>query len=200
MDICCLDLEGVLVPEIWIEVADHYQIEDLRATTRDIPDYDELMRGRLEILDRHGISLPDIQKVIADMGPLPGARGFLDWLREEAQVILLSDTFYEFAMPLMRQLGYPTLLCHSLECDKDGRVTDYRLRHKDSKLQAVQALRQLGFSIVAAGDSYNDTAMLTEADHGFLFRPPQSVREEFPDLPVATNYRELQTGLERVLN
>ena len=192
MKIACLDLEGVLVPEIWINVAERTGIEALRRTTRDEPDYDRLMRGRLEILDRHGLGLPDIQRVISTMGPLEGAREFLDWLRERFQVLILSDTFYEFAAPLMAQLGRPTLFCHRLETDGSGRITGYRIRLADQKRLSVRALHGLAFEVVAAGDSYNDTAMLAEADAGILFRPPENVVREFPQFPVTHTYEELR--------
>lgn len=191
MQIACLDLEGVLVPEIWINVAERTGIKELRATTRDIPDYDALMRQRLRILDEHGLKLADIQQVIAGMGPLPGALEFLNRLREKFQVIILSDTFYDFAAPLMKQLGHPTLLCHRLKIDGDGRVADYHLRMPDQKREAVKALHHLKFNVIAAGDSYNDTTMLAEADAGILFCPPQNVIEQFPQFPVATTYNEL---------
>lgn len=191
MQIACLDLEGVLVPEIWINVAERTGIEALQATTRDIPDYDLLMRQRLRILDEHGLKLADIQAVIAGMGPLPGAHDFLNRLRERFQVIILSDTFYDFAAPLMKQLGHPTLLCHRLKIDGGGRVADYHLRMPDQKRAAVQALHHLNFKVIAAGDSYNDTSMLAEADAGILFRPPQNVAAEFPQFPVTTTYDEL---------
>jgi phosphoserine / homoserine phosphotransferase len=191
MKIACLDLEGVLVPEIWINVAERTGIEELRATTRDIPDYDVLMKQRLNILDQHGLKLADIQEVIAGMGPLPGAHDFLNALRERFQVIILSDTFYDFAAPLMKQLGHPTLLCHRLKIDGDGRVADYHLRMPDQKREAVKALHHLKFHVIAAGDSYNDTSMLAEADAGILFRPPQNVIDEFPQFPVTTSYEEL---------
>jgi phosphoserine/homoserine phosphotransferase len=199
VQIACLDLEGVLVPEIWIHFAEATGIAELRLTTRDLPDYDQLMRRRLRILDDHRLGLPDIQKVIDAMGPLPGAREFLDWLREQAQVVILSDTFYEFARPLMRQLGWPTLLCHRLEVATDGRVTDYRLRMPDQKRRAVEAFRALHFGVVAAGDSYNDTAMLAAANAGILFRPPENVMREFPQFPVANSYEELREDFERAL-
>ena len=163
MELACLDLEGVLVPEIWINVAERTGITALRLTTRDVPDYDELMRGRLALLDQHGLKLSDIQRVIAGMGPLEGAREFLDWLRERFQVVILSDTYYEFAMPLMRQLGWPALFCHRLEV-ADDRVVGYTLRQADSKREAVRAFHALNFRVIAAGDSYNDTAMLAEAE------------------------------------
>ncbi len=190
MDIVCLDLEGVLIPEIWVAVAERTGIEALKATTRDIPDYDVLMKQRLRILAEHDLRLTDIQEVIAGMQPLPGARSFLDWLRERFQVIVLSDTFYEFAEPFMRQLDWPTLFCHRLETDADGRVVDYHLRQPDPKRQAVRALKSLNFRVIATGDSYNDTTMLAEADAGILFRPPENVIREFPHFPVATTYDE----------
>ena len=192
MKIACLDLEGVLVPEIWIDVAERTGIDALRRTTRDEPDYDRLMRGRLEILDRHGLGLPDIQRVIASMGPLEGAREFIDWLRERYQVLILSDTFYEFAAPLLAQLGRPTLFCHRLETDASGRITGYRIRLPDQKRLTVRALHGLAFQVVAAGDSYNDTAMLGEADTGILFRPPENVIREFPQFQVTHTYEELR--------
>ncbi len=194
MRIACLDLEGVLVPEIWINVAERTGIEALRRTTRDEPDYDRLMQGRLEILGRHGLGLPDIQRVIATMGPLEGAAEFLDWLRERFQVLILSDTFYEFAAPLMAQLGRPTLFCHRLEADASGRITGYRIRLPDQKRLTVRALHELAFEVVAAGDSYNDTAMLAEADAGILFRPPENVIREFPQFPVTRTYDELRAA------
>ncbi len=192
MEMACLDLEGVLVPEIWIGVAEATGVEALRATTRDVPDYDALMRQRLRLLHEHKLDIGTIRDVIAGMGPLPGARAFLDDLRQRFQVLILSDTFYEFAMPLMRQLGYPTLFCNRLEIDSRGAVTGYRLRQPDQKREAVKALHALKFRVVAAGDSYNDTAMLAEADAGILFRPPASVAREFPRFPVTTTYDELR--------
>ena len=197
MHIICLDLEGVLVPEVWINVAERTGIEALRATTRDVPDYDKLMRQRLSILAEHDLRLPDIQKVIASMGPLDGARAFLDRLRERAQVVILSDTFYEFARPLMQQLGWPTLFCHRLEVDDGGRVVGYRLRMPDQKREAVQAFRRLNFTVLAAGDSYNDTTMLAAADAGILFRAPDNVIREFPDFPAVQEYDELSNQLDR---
>lgn len=190
MHLACLDLEGVLVPEIWINVAERTGIPELRLTTRDLADYDELMRHRLGVLDAHGIGLSTIQAVIAEMGPLPGAAGFLDQLRERAQVVILSDTFYEFAMPLMAQLGHPVLFCHRLEVDGD-RITGYRLRQPDSKRAAVRAFHGLNFAVVAAGDSYNDTAMLAEADAGILVSPPAAVVAEFPQFRVTRSLPEL---------
>lgn len=198
MTIACLDLEGVLVPEIWINVAERTGIDALRATTRDIPDYDELMRQRLRILDENQLGLPDVQSVIAGMGPLEGAKDFLDWLKSEFQVVILSDTFYEFAAPLMKQLDYPTLFCHQLEIDPGcGKITNYQLRQKDQKRQAVKAFHNLNFKVIAAGDSYNDTSMLGEADAGILFCPPQNVIEEFPQFPVTRNYQEMKSAFEK---
>lgn len=191
MKLACLDLEGVLVPEIWINVAELTGIDDLRLTTRDIPDYDELMTHRLKMLDKHALKLSVIQSVINDMGPLPGARKFLDWLRERYQLVILSDTFYEFGMPLMQHLGSPTLFCHKLEI-KDDRIANYRLRQPDQKREAVKAFHKLNFKVIAAGDSYNDTSMLSEADAGILFSPPQNVIDEFPQFPVTNNYDELR--------
>jgi len=197
MQIACLDLEGVLVPEIWINVAERTGIDALRATTRDIPDYDVLMRQRLRILEEHNLKLVDIQEVIAGMGPMEGACEFLDELRHNFQVIILSDTFYEFAAPLMKQLGHPTLLCHQLSIDDEGRVADYHLRMPDQKREAVKALHQLNFKVIAAGDSYNDTSMLSEANAGILFSPPQNVIDEFPQFPVTTTYNELTTAFKK---
>ncbi len=194
MILAALDLEGVLIPEIWIEVAEQTGIDELRRTTRDEPDYDVLMKQRLEVLADRGLRLPDIQAVIASMQPLPGAPAFLDWLREHFQVLILSDTFYPFAEPLMRQLGFPTLFCHDLDVDDAGRIVDYRIRLKDQKRRAVIAFRDLNFRIVAAGDSYNDTNMLAEADAGILFRPPDNVIEEFPQFPVTRSYDELRAA------
>jgi phosphoserine/homoserine phosphotransferase len=195
LQIVCLDLEGVLIPEIWIEFSRRAGIPELSKTTRDEPDYDKLMRGRIEILDRKGLGLPDIQKVIAEMRPLDGAREFLDWLRDYCQVVILSDTYYEFAAPLMRQLGYPTLFCHDLVVDEGGRVRDYRLRMRDQKRESVKAFRALNFHTIAAGDSYNDTTMLAEAHAGILFRPPAKVIAEFPQFPVAQSYDELRAEI-----
>jgi phosphoserine/homoserine phosphotransferase len=196
MRIVCLDLEGVLVPEIWIEFSRRTGIPALSRTTRDEPDYDKLMAGRLAILREHSLGLPDIQRVIAEMGPMPGAREFLDALREAAQVIILSDTFYEFAQPLMRALGWPTLFCHSLEADASGMLVAYRLRMPDQKREAVHRLKQLNFDVVAAGDSYNDTAMLAEAHRGILFHPPDNVAREFPQFPVTMSYPELRQAID----
>jgi phosphoserine/homoserine phosphotransferase len=192
--VACLDLEGVLVPEIWINVAAKTGIAELRRTTRDEPDYDRLMRARLEILEREKLGLPDIQSVIATIAPLEGAAELLDWLRARASVIILSDTFTEFAQPLMAQLGYPALFCNSLVVDEAGRIRDYTLRMVDGKRKAVMALKLLNFHVVAAGDSYNDTTMLREADAGILFRPPDNVIRDFPELPVTQSYDELRAA------
>ena len=192
--IACLDLEGVLVPEIWINVAERTGIPALQRTTRDEPDYDKLMRYRLAILDERKLTLRDIQEVIAQMTPLDGALEFLGWLRERTQVVILSDTFSQFAAPLMRQLGWPTLFCHALEVDPGARITGYRLRIDDGKRRAVTALRALNFRVVAAGDSYNDTTMLGAADAGILFRPPQNVIDDFPHFPVTRTYDELRAA------
>lgn len=197
MRIVCLDLEGVLVPEIWISFAERTGIPEFRRTTRDEPNYDTLMKYRLGLLAEHGLGLPDIQKVICAMGPLPGAREFLDKLREDCEVIILSDTFYEFAHPLMRQLAWPTLFCHSLETDASGRVVDYHLRMPEQKREAVKRFREMNFTVVAAGDSYNDTAMLGEAHAGILFHPPENVIREFPQYPVTRSYNELRSEIDK---
>ncbi|NTV10465.1 MAG: bifunctional phosphoserine phosphatase/homoserine phosphotransferase ThrH [Zoogloea sp.] len=197
MQIVCLDLEGVLVPEIWIEFAERTGIPELRRTTRDEPDYDKLMKYRLGILAEKKLGLPDIQEVIASMGPMAGAREFLDSLRNTYQVIILSDTFYEFAKPLMQQLGLPTLFCHSLEADAKGILVNYHLRMPNQKQEAVRRFKELNFKVVAAGDSYNDTAMLGEAHGGILFHPPENVIREFPQFPVTMNYTELRTEIDK---
>ena len=195
MQIACLDLEGVLIPEIWIEFSNHTGIPELARTTRDEPNYDKLMRGRIEILNRKGLGLPDIQKAIDAVRPLDGAREFLDWLRGYCQVVILSDTYYQFAAPLMRQLGYPALFCHELVVDAAGRVRDYRLRLPDQKRAAVRAFKALNFHTIAAGDSYNDTNMLAEAHAGILFRPPANVIAEFPQFPVTTSFDQLRAEI-----
>ena len=192
MIVACLDLEGVLVPEIWIAFAEKTGIEKLKLTTRDIPDYNELMRGRLDILNENNFLLSDIQEVINDIAPLPGAKEFLDWLESEFQVIILSDTFNQFAGPLMAQLNYPTLFCHDLIIDKMGRVKDFQLRIPDAKTKAVKALQGINLKVIAAGDSYNDTGMLKQAEAGILFRAPNNVVEEFPQFPVTHNYEEFK--------
>lgn len=192
MELACLDLEGVLIPEIWIGLAERTGIDELRATTRDIPDYDQLMKQRLGLLKQYGLGIRDLQAVIDKLSPLEGAKEFVDWLNENFQVIILSDTFYEFAKPLMRQLGYPTLFCHRLGIDAQGNITDYFLRQSDPKRQSVKAFHQLNYRVIAAGDSYNDTSMLSEADAGILFRAPDNVIREFPQFPSVNSYEELK--------
>ena len=196
MQVVCLDLEGVLVPEIWIEFSKRTGIPELARTTRDEPDYDKLMRFRIDLLARHGLKLADIQRVIEGMGPMEGASEFLDELRTRFQVLILSDTFYEFADPLMRQLGRPTLLCHRLETDAQGFVTRHVLRMPNPKRAAVEALHALNFKVIAAGDSYNDTAMLGEADAGFFIHPPESIVAQFPQFPVTRSYAELKERID----
>lgn len=196
MQIVCLDLEGVLIPEVWIAFAQRTGITEFRRTTRDEPDYDKLMRWRLDLLRRHGLKLKDIQDVIGGMSPMDGARDFLDDLRSRYQVIILSDTFYEFADPLMRQLGRPTLFCHRLEIDDEGFVANYRLRQPDQKRHAVQALKSLNFQVLAAGDSYNDTGMLAAADAGFFIHPPASIAAQFPQFAVHDSYAALAASLD----
>lgn len=192
MEIACLDLEGVLIPEIWIGFAEKTGIDELRATTRDVPDYDVLMRQRLRLLEQHDLGLPDIQHVIAQMEPMPGALEFIKWLKERFQLIILSDTFYEFSQPLMRQLDFPTLFCHKLIAGPQGKIVDYKLRQVDPKRQSVKALHDLNFRVIASGDSYNDTSMLEEADAGILFKAPAKVIEEFPQYPAVNSYEELK--------
>ena len=196
MQMICLDLEGVLVPEIWIEFSKRTGIAELARTTRDEPDYDKLMNFRIGLLARHKLKLADIQDVIRGMGPLPGAREFLDDLRSRYQVLILSDTFYEFAQPLMLQLAWPTLLCHKLEVDPDGFVQRHVLRMPDQKRHAVNALRGLNFQVIAAGDSYNDTGMLTAADAGFFIHAPAAIVKQFPQFPVMSNYAELKEAID----
>jgi len=194
------DLEGVLVPEIWIALAEKTGIEKLKLTTRDIPDYDVLMKGRLKILDEHKITLKDLQDVISTLEPLPGAIEFLNWVKSNTQIIILSDTFYEFAMPLMKKLGYPTLFCHSIEANSSHRIVDYHIRIKEGKKKAVQAFKNLNYRVVAMGDSYNDTQMLMEADQGILFCPPDNVIKEFPQFPVYYQYNDLKAYLQKFLS
>ncbi len=198
--IVCLDLEGVLVPEIWINVALKTGIEELKITTREMPDYDKLMRQRLAILDRNNLKISDIQEVIGTMGPLEGAPEFIRWLHDRCQVIILSDTFYQFAFPLMKQLGFPTLFCNQLEIDGSGRIADYHMRMQNQKKHSVAAFKSLNFFTMAAGDAYNDTAMLGEADAGFFFRPPDHLPKEFPQFPVTHTYGELQERLGKAGN
>lgn len=192
MHLACLDLEGVLIPEVWINFAELTGIEELKATTRDIPDYNVLMKQRLQILKDHKLGLNEIQEVVGKLKPLDGAKEFLDWLREHFQIVILSDTFYEFGMPFMKQLGYPTLLCHKLEVDENGMITDYKLRQEDPKRQCIKRFHELNLKCIATGDSYNDTTMLSEADAGILFCPPQNVIDEFPQFPVAKDYEMLK--------
>jgi phosphoserine/homoserine phosphotransferase len=196
--IVVLDLEGVLVPEIWIAVAEKTKIPELRRTTRDEPDYDKLMRGRIEILDKHGLKLADIQKVIATLKPLPGAFAFLKELRSVTQVIILSDTFEEFAKPVMKTLAWPTLFCNHLIVE-DGRIAGYKLRQEQPKRSAVQALKTLNYFIIAAGDSFNDIAMLKEAHTGFLFHSPESIKQQFPQFPALEKYSDLLAAMKKAM-
>ena len=196
MQIVCLDLEGVLVPEIWIAFSERTGIAEFRRTTRDEPDYDKLMRFRLALLRQHGLKLADIQAVIGSMAPMEGAKAFLDDLRRRFQVVILSDTFYEFADPLMAQLGRPTLFCHRLETDSEGFVAAYHLRQPNQKFHAVQALQSLNFQVIAAGDSYNDTGMLGAADAGFFIHPPAGIVAQFPQFPVNHSYAELRAAID----
>ena len=196
MQVVCLDLEGVLIPEIWIAFAQRTGIAEFNRTTRDEPDYDKLMRFRLALLRQHGLKLADIQHVIGSMAPMDGARDFLDDLRSRYQVIILSDTFYEFADPMMRQLGRPTLFCHKLVIDADGFVADYTLRQPNQKAHAVNALKSLNYQVIAAGDSYNDTGMLGAADAGFFIHPPETIVAQFPQYPVNRSYPELKASID----
>ncbi|MBN1217530.1 MAG: bifunctional phosphoserine phosphatase/homoserine phosphotransferase ThrH [Anaerolineae bacterium] len=200
MEIACLDLEGVFFGEIWINFSKTTGIEALKLTTRDVPDYNLLMQRRLRILKENQLGLPDIQAVIDQMEPLDGALDFINWLRERFQVIILSDTFYEFAAPLMKKLAYPTLLCNYLEIDGNGFVANYKLRQQDQKRQSVQAFRNLNYRVIAAGDSYNDMTMLSEADAGILFCPPDNVMAEYPHFPVTWNYNELREAFLQARN
>jgi phosphoserine/homoserine phosphotransferase len=200
MNIVCSDLEGVFVPEIWINVAMKTGIEELKLTTRDISDYDVLMRKRLSILERHGLSILDIQGVIEKMDPLDGALEFLLWLRSKTQVIIVSDTFVQFAGPLMMKLGWPTLLCNHLSINPEGKIVDYHLRQKDGKRKTVLAFKSLNYNIIAMGDSYNDISMLREADKGILFGPPENVRKEYPQFPVTYTYEDLKDILRGYFN
>ena len=196
MDLVCLDMEGVLIPEIWIAFAEETGIASLRATTRDIPDYNELMQQRLRILDENGLTLPEIQRVIAGLSPLEGAADFLQDLRQVYQVVILSDTFYEFAQPMMQQLAWPTLLCNRLRVSDDGQILDYVLRQQDPKRHAVEAFKALNYRIFAAGDSYNDTSMLGSADRGFLFKAPDNVKAEFPQFKSTQDYDVLRAMID----
>ena len=198
--IVCLDLEGVLVPEIWINVALKTGIDELKITTREMPDYDALMKRRLAILDQHKLTIYDIQSVIDKMGPLQGAVEFASWIRERCQMIILSDTFYQFAHPLMRQLGFPTLFCNQLEIDHSGRIVNYHMRMPNQKKHSVASFKSLNFYVLAAGDAYNDTAMLGEAHAGFFFCPPDHLPKEFPQFPVTKTYGELQASFAEAGN
>ena len=200
MEIACLDLEGVLVPEIWIAFAEETGIKELNRTTRDEPDYDVLMNYRLDILRQHGLGLNEIQEVIATLKPLDGALDFVNWLRERFQVVILSDTFYDFASPFMKQLGYPTLLCHKLEADDKGMLVNYHLRQANPKRQAIVGFKSMYYRTIAAGDSYNDTTMLTEADAGILFHAPQNVIDEFPQFPAVHTFADLKQEFLRASN
>jgi phosphoserine/homoserine phosphotransferase len=193
--IACLDLEGVLLPEIWIKFAEKSGIDELKLTTRDIPDYNVLMQKRIKILQKHNLKITDIQNVIKTLNPLKGAKEFLLWLKSEFQVIILSDTFYEFSGPLMQQLEYPTLFCHQLIIDENGKIIDFKLRQEDQKTKAVKALQGLNFKVISAGDSYNDIGMLQQANSGILFCPPENVIKEFPQFPIAKNYSDFQALL-----
>ena len=199
MEIVCLDMEGVFVPEIWINVAEKTGIKELRLTTRDISDYDVLMKKRLGILEENGLKIGDIQAVIAAMSPLDGAVAFLDWLRSRTRPIIVSDTFTQFSGPLIEKLGWPTLFCNTLSIDPDGTITGYNLRQVDGKRETVLALKRLNYSIIAVGDSYNDITMLKEADTGILFRPPDSVIAEYPEFPVTSTYEELKGHIQNKL-
>ena len=199
MNIVCSDLEGVFIPEIWINVAKKTGIEELKLTTRDITDYDELMKKRLSVMNEHGVRLKDITEVIKAIDPLEGAAEALTWIRERSQIVIFSDTFEEFAMPLMKKLGYPVIFCHSLSIDPDGRITDYHLRQQNQKKHGVKAFHSLNYNVIAFGDSYNDTSMLKEADNGFFFNPPENVSKEFPEFPVVKNYDELKTMLSSLI-
>lgn len=200
MHIVCSDLEGVFVPEIWINVAEKTGIKELRLTTRDISDYDVLMKRRLAILEENGLKIGDITAVIATMDPLEGAVEFLDWVRSRTQIIVVSDTFDQFAGPLMKKLGWPTLFCHTLSIEPDGFISGYVLRQKDSKREAVISLKNLNYKTMAVGDSYNDITMLKEADNGILFNPPDNVKNEYPEFPVSFSYESLKDIIENILS
>lgn len=199
MWVVCADLEGVFVPEVWVNVAKKTGIDELKLTTRDIKDYDELMRYRLQILDKHNLKIQDIQEVISTLRPLGGAYEFSKWLREVTRFTIVSDTFVEFAQPLMAQLDFPFLLCHSLVIDADGRVVDYKLRQSDPKRKTVEAFKSLDYQVIAFGDSYNDISMLKAADRGILFCPPDNVVADYPEFPVARNLAELKSMLSEYI-
>ena len=196
MKLICLDLEGVLVPEIWVAFAEASKIPELKKTTRDEPDYDKLMRWRLSVLKEHGLGLKEIQETIASIDPLPGAKEFLDELRSFAQVIIISDTFTEFAQPLMKKLGWPTIFCNSLVVAEDGEITDYKMRVENSKLTTVRALQSIGFETVASGDSYNDLGMILAGKSGFLFRTTEQIKADYPQIPALETYEELLNELQ----
>jgi phosphoserine/homoserine phosphotransferase len=200
MHIVCSDLEGVFVPEIWVNVSNHTGIDELKLTTRDISDYNVLMKRRLELLKKYGLTLRDVQNVISLLKPLPGALEFIDWLRSKTQLIVVSDTFSEFADPLMRQLGRPTLFCHHLTTDREGNITDYNMRQENGKKHVVEALQSLNYKVIAIGDSYNDVSMLKSADYGILYNPPQSVADENNDLQVVKTYASLKRIISQLLN
>lgn len=200
MYITCLDLEGVLVPEIWIAFAEETGIPELKKTTRDEPDYDKLMKGRLAILKEHNLGLKEIQETIAKIEPMPGAREFLDELREMGQVLILSDTFAEFAKPLMKKLGWPTIFCNSLEVAENGEITGYKMRVENSKLTTVKALQSIGYDTIASGDSYNDMGMILASKAGFLFRSTDKIKADYPELPAFESYEELLAAIKKVVN
>jgi phosphoserine/homoserine phosphotransferase len=200
MYLVCSDLEGVFVPEIWVSVSQHTGIDELKLTTREISDYNVLMKRRLELLQKYGLTLRDVQNVISLLKPLPGALEFIDWLRTKTQLIVVTDSFTEFAEPLIRQLGRPTLLCHHLTTDKEGIIRDYNLRQEDAKRHVVDALHSLMYKVIAIGDSYNDISMLRKADHGILYNPPQNVADEHPDLEVIKTYQSLRRVISQIIN
>jgi len=199
MYIVCFDLEGVFTPEVWIAVSKATGIDDLKLTTRDISDYDVLMKNRIEILKKNAITLKDIQEIILNMDLLPGAREFLDWIRSMSQVVIVTDSFIDFIMPFMKKLNFPMCFCHSLETDEEGMITNYKIRISEMKKKTVLALKKLNYEVIAAGDSYNDVSMLLEAKHGILFRPPKNVVEQFPELPVVNEYDELKNLISEYL-
>jgi phosphoserine/homoserine phosphotransferase len=200
MYLVCSDLEGVFVPEIWVSVSQHTGIDELKLTTREISDYNVLMKRRLELLQKYGLTLRDVQNVISLLKPLPGALEFIDWLRTKTQLIVVTDSFTEFAEPLIRQLGRPTLLCHHLTTDKEGIIRDYNLRQEDAKRHVVDALHSLMYKVIAIGDSYNDISMLRRADHGILYNPPQNVADEHPDLEVIKTYQSLRRVISQIIS
>ena len=200
MYIVCFDLEGVFTPEVWIAVSKATGIDDLKLTTRDISDYDVLMKNRIEILKKNGIKLKDIQEIISNMELLPGVREFLDWIRSLVQIVIVTDSFIDFVMPFMKKLNFPMCFCHNLETDEEGMITDYKIRIKNMKKNTVRALKDLNYDVIAAGDSYNDIPMLLEAKQGVLFRPPTKVIEEHPELPVVYEYSDLKNLISKFLD